>query len=149
MGQQPRPVSDLERYHARTVQTGLKLINALAMTTGVTSLFCGLALPVAFMADGKRVPLVAKYGRHYLLRYHAGTALWATALAALTLFVIMQPVTTDFLVSINFFLSLLAVVGYLAGLAVVSLLVFKGYRALRRRFDPGFDETPHEERLKG
>lgn len=284
VSQQPRPLSDLERYHARTVQAGLKLINALAMTAGLASLFFGLALPVAFIADGKRVPLVAilllvlltlfllaagafliayarchpitlartatrlqgtlwrrhrsnvnavtggrhtlyigfiddiqlrwpygadiifdplegehveltvamieiahrepwtrlrawvgcskarpkkvavvleydnalhvhgalaKYGRHYLLRYHAGTALWAGALAALTLFVIMQPVTTDFLVSINFFLSLLAVVGYLAGLVVISLLAFRGYRTLRRRVDPGFDETPHVEKLKG
>lgn len=59
MSQQSRPLSDLEHYHARTVQAGLKLINALAMTAGITFLLLGLVLPVAFIADGKRLPLVA------------------------------------------------------------------------------------------
>lgn len=33
-----------------------------------------------------------KYGRRYLLRYHAGATLWPAALAVLKLFIIMQPV---------------------------------------------------------
>ncbi|WP_252106391.1 MULTISPECIES: hypothetical protein [unclassified Halomonas] len=283
MGQQSRPLSDLERYHARTVYTGLKLQDGLILMGGSVFLLLSLGLPVAFFLDGKRLVLseimmiglatlllaalstlailyarhhvtlastatalqgtlvrkrrrqmnpvtgvghtryvdfiddielrwpagadaivdplegqyielkiavieithgstwtrlrewvgsararprqvgvvleyekaihihgaLAQYGRRYLLRYRARLTAVVTFIVALSLFILIQPATTHFLVRTNFLLSLLAIVGYVAGAFMITLLVGKVIKALRRRFDPGFDETPHEERLKG
>ncbi|WP_447957284.1 hypothetical protein [Vreelandella sp. EE7] len=150
------PIFDpLEGQHVELMVAMIEIRHRGPWTRLRDFLGCAKARPrkVAVVLEyGKAIQLHAaleKYGRHYLLRYHATVTAVIIALVALSLLILIQPATTDFLIRINFFLSLLAVLGYLAGLLLITLLVGKVIRALRQRFDPSFDETPHEERLKG
>ncbi len=68
---------------------------------------------------------------------------------ALTFFLLMQPYTLTFLSQTNFLLMLLVLIGYAIGGALAMGLVIEGYQKLRKRLDPDYDDTPHEERLKG
>ncbi|WP_018718211.1 hypothetical protein [Arhodomonas aquaeolei] len=90
-----------------------------------------------------------KYGRNYLLGYQLRWAIGAGLFVALTFFLLMQPYTLTFLSQTNFLLMLLVLIGYAIGGALAMGLVIEGYQKLRKRLDPDYDDTPHEERLKG
>ncbi|MCS2608504.1 hypothetical protein [Halomonas dongshanensis] len=93
--------------------------------------------------------VLAKYGRHYLLIHQLQWALSFCLFAALTLYIAMQPFMVTFIARTNVLLVLLAMVLYLLGVCTAGYFIFKGYQKIRKWLDPRYDDTPHEERLRG
>ncbi|WP_252106389.1 MULTISPECIES: hypothetical protein [unclassified Halomonas] len=92
---------------------------------------------------------LAKYGRYFLLWYQLKWALGMGLWVALTLLVIMQPFVLTLVARSSITTFLLALVGYFIVTGLVCCLVIKGYHRLRKWLSPDYDDTPHEERLKG
>ncbi|MFI0472488.1 hypothetical protein ACGLWX_07170 [Halomonas sp. HMF6819] len=92
---------------------------------------------------------LAKYGRYFLLFYQLKWALGMGLWVALTLLVIMQPFVLTLVARSSIIAFLLALVGYFIVTGLICCAVIKGYHTLRKWLSPDYDDTPHEERLKG
>ncbi|UYG00652.1 hypothetical protein [Halomonas sp. GD1P12] len=90
-----------------------------------------------------------KYGCYFLLFYQLKWALGMGLWVALTLLVIMQPFVLTLVARGSIITFLLALVSYFIVTGLVFCAVIKGYHTLRKWLNPDYDDTPHEERLKG
>ncbi|UYG00653.1 hypothetical protein [Halomonas sp. GD1P12] len=92
---------------------------------------------------------LTRYGRYYLLRYQLKTAAAIGLFVALFLLPSLYPATTDWLVGRSHVTMLAIILGWAIGSVVVTYLIARGYQGLRKWLNPAYDDTPHEERLKG
>ncbi|WP_252106390.1 MULTISPECIES: hypothetical protein [unclassified Halomonas] len=89
------------------------------------------------------------YGRYYLLRYQFQVAVVIGLSVTLALLPTLHPDSTDWLIRQSHFVQLLIIAGCVIGSGVVTFFTVKGYQALRKLLNPAYDDTPHEEKLKG
>lgn len=101
--------------------------------------------------------VLEKYGKHYFLQYRAKNLCEALFFVVVLAVVCGFPLLFDFYIDLYIDRSMLVFVPlglvHLFGSIAISILIFlnlaKAYVALRKRQDPDYDTTPHEERLKG
>ncbi|MFI0472489.1 hypothetical protein ACGLWX_07175 [Halomonas sp. HMF6819] len=92
---------------------------------------------------------LTKYGRYYLLRYQLKVAAVIGLFVALFLLPSLHPVTTDWLVGQSHVTMLAIILGWGIGSVALTYFIARGYQGLRKWLNPAYDDTPHEEKLKG
>lgn len=90
-----------------------------------------------------------RYGRYFLLRYQLKMAAVLSLFVAIFLLPSFHPDATDWLVGQSHFLMIAIILGWIVGCGVVTFFVARGYQALRKWLNPDYDDTSHEEKLKG
>ncbi|MGQ7246474.1 hypothetical protein ACUN9Y_03935 [Halomonas sp. V046] len=101
--------------------------------------------------------VLEKYGKYYFLQYRAKSFCEGLVLAVVVSALVGIPFLFDS--CFDFYVdrsvlgaALLFLVHILASIAIsIFILIYlsKGYVAIRKRHDPDYDTTPHEDRLKG
>ncbi|WP_110643364.1 hypothetical protein [Salinicola sp. CPA57] len=93
--------------------------------------------------------VLEKYGSFYLLRYRLKVATAFCSFALLAAFLLTRTSIGDWLIQKSLPVQVTLGFGYVVASILATALTMNRYRAFRKWLDFDYDDTSHEERLKG